>query len=114
MSKEKLSVILLAALVYFDATEANADSCPTVTDAIATDRPSQTNSSLVVPVGSLQAENGLNFSGAQGSEVRSSVLLLRSSVNRPASLTECYSNFTDIRPKQAVLFEDYGHNDLLR
>jgi hypothetical protein len=37
MSKEKLSVILLAALVYFDATEANADSCPTVTDAIATD-----------------------------------------------------------------------------
>jgi hypothetical protein len=69
MNKAKLSVILLAALVYFDATEANADSCPTVTDAIATDRPSQTNSSLVVPVGSLQAENGLNFTGAQGSEV---------------------------------------------
>jgi hypothetical protein len=69
VTKVKLSVILLAAFVYFDAIEANADSCPTVKDEIATDRPSQTNSSLVVPVGSLQTENGLNFTAAQGNQV---------------------------------------------
>jgi len=68
MGKAKLSVIVLAALAYFDAIAANADSCPTAKDEIATDRPSQTNSSLVVPAGSLQSENGLNFTAAQGSQ----------------------------------------------
>ena len=41
---------------------ARADGCPKATDDIATDRPDVTNSSLVVPVGSLQDENGANFS----------------------------------------------------
>jgi Putative MetA-pathway of phenol degradation len=36
-------------------------SCPKATDDIETDRPDVTNSSLVVPVGSLQDENGVNF-----------------------------------------------------
>ena len=39
----------------------NADQCPTTTDEIATDRPDVTNSSLVVPRGSLQAENGVDW-----------------------------------------------------
>lgn len=34
--------------------------CPTPDDPIATDRPDVTNSSAVVPFGSLQAENGVN------------------------------------------------------
>jgi Putative MetA-pathway of phenol degradation len=41
---------------------ARADGCPTAKDEIVTDRPDVTNSSLVVPVGSLQSENGVNFS----------------------------------------------------
>ena len=37
-----------------------AGECPTAATEIATDRPDVTNSSLVVPVGSLQGENGIN------------------------------------------------------
>ena len=44
-----------------------ADSCPTTADEIATDRPDVTNSSLVVPRGSLQAENGLDWTVHYGS-----------------------------------------------
>jgi hypothetical protein len=39
---------------------AQAGECPTSASEIATDRPDVTNSSLVVPVGSLQSENGIN------------------------------------------------------
>lgn len=42
--------------------DAHAEGCPTAKDQIATDRPDVTNSSLVVPTGSLQNENGVNFS----------------------------------------------------
>ena len=45
---------------------ARADSCPTAKDEIATDRPDVTNSSLVVPVGSFQSENGVNASARDG------------------------------------------------
>jgi len=41
-------------------TSAKAGECPTSASDIATDRPDTTNSSLVVPVGSLQNENGIN------------------------------------------------------
>jgi hypothetical protein len=44
-----------------------ADSCPTTADKIATDRPDVTNSSLVVPLGSLQAENGVDWTVHYGS-----------------------------------------------
>jgi hypothetical protein len=44
------------------ASAAFADACPKPGDEIATDRPDITNSSIVVPVGSLQSENGINFS----------------------------------------------------
>jgi hypothetical protein len=43
-----------------------ADGCPTKATDIATDRPSVTNSSLVVPTGSLQSENGVNLSERDG------------------------------------------------
>jgi len=53
---------LLSALIILGATCARAETCPTAKDEIATDRPDVTNSSIVVPVGSLQNENGVNFS----------------------------------------------------
>jgi hypothetical protein len=39
-------------LVILGAVDAQAESCPTAKDEIATDRPDVTNSSLVVPFGS--------------------------------------------------------------
>src|ERR1700742_4653275 len=56
----------LSAFAVFGAVDARADSCPTAKDPIATDRPDVTNSSLVVPFGSLQSENGINLSERDG------------------------------------------------
>src|SRR5580692_6015151 len=42
-------------------------TCPTDADEIATDRPDVTNSSLVVPFGSFQAENGGDWTVRHGS-----------------------------------------------
>jgi hypothetical protein len=42
---------------------AAAGECPSPSSEIATDRPDVTNSSIVVPVGSLQGENGINTTG---------------------------------------------------
>src|SRR5260370_5281273 len=44
-----------------------AQDCPTNAAEIATDRPDVTNSSLVVPRGSLQVENGINGTARRGS-----------------------------------------------
>jgi hypothetical protein len=67
MSKPTFPTCLLSALVaILAAVEARADTCPTARDEIATDRPDVTNSSLVVPMGSLQGENGVNVSVRDG------------------------------------------------
>jgi hypothetical protein len=42
-------------------TPVYAESCPKPSDPIETDRPDITNSSRVVPAGSLQFENGVNI-----------------------------------------------------
>jgi len=57
---------LLSAVAVLGAVDAQAEGCPTVKDEIATDRPDVTNSGLVVPMGSLQSENGVNFSARDG------------------------------------------------
>jgi hypothetical protein len=57
---------LLSVCLILSATGARADGCPTAKDEIATDRPDVTNSSLVVPVGSFQSENGVNVSARDG------------------------------------------------
>ena len=56
------------AFLAFAATEARAgqEGCPQPKDEIATDRPDVTNSSIVVPVGSFQSENGINTSSRDG------------------------------------------------
>jgi hypothetical protein len=47
----------------------SAADCPTSADVIATDRPDTTNSSFVIPYGSLQAENGVNWANRHGTQV---------------------------------------------
>jgi Putative MetA-pathway of phenol degradation len=47
----------------FAPNAADAGECSSPTSEIATDRPDVTNSSLVVPAGSFQSENGINTSG---------------------------------------------------
>jgi len=65
----KISSLSLWAFMCFHTFAAAADGCPKQADAIATDRPDVTNSSIVVPVGSLQGENGINFSARDGAGV---------------------------------------------
>jgi hypothetical protein len=48
---------------------AAADACPQPSSEIVTDRPDVTNSSLVVPKGSFQQENGVNVSAPPGGGV---------------------------------------------
>jgi hypothetical protein len=62
----KLTIVLLTLLIYHSTFTAEAESCPGIGDEIATDRPDVTNSSVVVPAGSLQIENGVNFSMRAG------------------------------------------------
>ena len=69
MSGRALRVCLALAYAVLGTVGARADGCPTVKDEIVTDRPDVTNSSLVVPVGSLQSENGVNFSTRDGGQI---------------------------------------------
>jgi hypothetical protein len=64
-SVSKICVLSVLALLG-GLLEAQADTCPTPKDEITTDRPDVTNSSLVVPAGSFQSENGVNFSSRDG------------------------------------------------
>jgi Putative MetA-pathway of phenol degradation len=62
-------MILATLIVYLGPIPARADSCPSIKDEIITDRPDITNSSVVVPPGSLQIENGINFSARDGNQL---------------------------------------------
>jgi hypothetical protein len=63
----KFAIVWLTLLASHSTIPARADSCPGTRDEIATDRPDVTNSSVVVPAGSLQIENGINVSAREGS-----------------------------------------------
>jgi hypothetical protein len=69
MSGRTLRICLVLAYAVLGTVGARADGCPTGKDEIATDRPDVTNSSVVVPAGSLQSENGVNFSTRDGTQV---------------------------------------------
>ena len=58
--------LLATVMMMIDIADALSESCPTASDEIDTDRPDVTNSSLVVPVGSFQSENGINSSARDG------------------------------------------------
>jgi hypothetical protein len=60
---------VLIFLATFDVpAAAQSGECPVSTSEIATDRPDVTNSSLVVPDGSLQMEGGINATGRQSEQ----------------------------------------------
>ena len=59
----------LLALPAVTVGAAVADTCPQPGSEIVTDRPDVTNSSLVVPKGSFQQENGVNIAGRDGGQV---------------------------------------------
>ena len=60
-----LRAAAILALIAGCAGAASAEeACPTAGKPIATDRPDVTNSSIVVPVGSFQNENGVNVTAA--------------------------------------------------
>ena len=68
--RSAISGILLAAALIAGASAAvAADGCPTSSSEISADRPDVTNSSQVVPYRSLQAENGVDWTVRQGSDV---------------------------------------------
>jgi hypothetical protein len=60
---------LLSVAACLGALPAMGAECSTTTSDIATDRPDVTNSSIVVPVGSLQSENGINLTSARGAKI---------------------------------------------
>ena len=60
--------VVLAALGCPGVSAAEAGGCPKSGSEIETDRPDVTNSSLVVPTGSLQSENGVNLSARGASQ----------------------------------------------
>ena len=62
-------LIFFVALIMRATMAFGADGCPTNADEIATDRPDTTNSARVVPYGSLQAENGIDWTNRQRSDV---------------------------------------------
>jgi Putative MetA-pathway of phenol degradation len=60
------ALVVFVAPFYLLAPAMAADNCPGSSSEIATDRPDVTNSSLVVPVGSLQSENGVDLISGGG------------------------------------------------
>jgi hypothetical protein len=61
--------IVVAILAWHANSASAAEGCTQPTEPIETDRPDTTNSSVVVPVGSLQNENGINVSRRAGADV---------------------------------------------
>ena len=60
---------VVAVLTWLATSAAAAEGCTQPSAPIATDRPDTTNSSVVVPVGSLQNENGINVSRRDGADI---------------------------------------------
>jgi hypothetical protein len=61
-----LAALIGLSLSAFAASAAAAEQCPQKESPIDTDRSDVTNSSVVVPQGSFQNENGINFSQRDG------------------------------------------------
>jgi hypothetical protein len=60
---------LVGYLASLAASLADAEECTQPSNPIETDRPDTTNSSIVLPVGSFQNENGMNLSQRDGAQV---------------------------------------------
>jgi len=64
-----LHLLVILQSLFFVSPLCGQDQVTNVTAPIITDRPSFTNSSIVVPSGSFQAENGLLVTGNQGQNI---------------------------------------------
>jgi hypothetical protein len=64
-----IAAVIGLSLCAFAASAAAAERCPQKDSPIDTDRPDVTNSSVVVPQGSFQIENGINLSQRDGDHV---------------------------------------------
>jgi hypothetical protein len=108
ISIRKLAIVLLVLFVYHSTIAAKADSCPGVGDEIATDRPDVTNSSIVVPAGSLQIENGVNFSMRAGDRfVDGTNTRLRAGIaNCLEFLVDTPTYFANVRSSEKSGFSD--------
>jgi len=62
-------MMAVGALACLSAAPSSAEQCTQTSNPIETDRPDTTNSSIVVPVGSLQNENGSNLSRRDGADI---------------------------------------------
>ncbi|HML10314.1 MAG TPA: transporter [Stellaceae bacterium] len=67
-SRRFVGALLVALGCAVTACAARADGCADASQDIVTDRPSVTNSSVVVPAGSLQLENGINWTAHPGQD----------------------------------------------
>jgi len=108
ISAGKLAIVLLTLLTHQSTITAKAESCPTARDEISTDRPDVTNSSLVVPAGSLQIENGVNFSARDGSRfVDGTNTRLRTGIaNCLELLVDVPTYFANVRGPEGSGFSD--------
>jgi Putative MetA-pathway of phenol degradation len=68
-SRSAICGMLFVAALIASTSASAADTCPTSASEIDTDRPDTTDSSRVVPYGSLQAENGVDWTVRQRSDV---------------------------------------------
>jgi len=59
----------VGALACISGERSSAEECTQPSNPIETDRPDTTNSSIVVPIGSLQNENGINISRRDGGDI---------------------------------------------
>jgi hypothetical protein len=86
-----------------------AEDCPGNASEIATDRPDVTNSSLVVPVGSLQSENGVDLISSSGARV-----LNGTNSRLRVGLSPCVELLVDLPSYSAVAHgpADWGFSNL--
>ena len=97
---------LLGYLASLAAFTVGAEECTQPSNPIETDRPDITNSSIVLPVGSFQSENGINLSRRDGALVfdgTNSRLRL--------GIAPCLEVLVDL-PSNVTAFHGLGRRDL--
>lgn len=102
-------ILFVAALSSTASLTLAADGCPNSSSEISTDRPDVTNSSRVVPYGSLQVESGIDWTVRQGSNVVSgSETRLRLGVARCTELlADVPTYFYSLNGRASSGFSDY-------
>jgi hypothetical protein len=95
---------LVSVLAWACTPAAAADGCTQPSTPIQTDRPDVTNSSIVVPVGSLQSENGVNVSRREGAGI-----LDGTNSRLRLGLAPCFEMLVDL-PNEVRTFRGTGNS----